>query len=223
MKNSPIKISAKTESLSILIILAMWAVSIYFYLHFPDRVPTHWDVQGQINGWSSKSFGAFFVPGLSIGLYLLLLGLPSIDPKKENYKLFSPAYHIFKNVIILVLFGIYLLTGFAGLGYHVNIGLWIPAIIGVMFIILGFYMEKLKLNWMMGFRNMWTLSSEKVWDKTNRLAGKLFMVSGLLIGITSILPPHFVIPVFILAVLLIIIVPTVFSYIWYQQESKKKK
>lgn len=222
MKNNPIKISFKTEFLSILIILLSWAAAIYFYFNFPDSVPTHWNIQGKIDGWSSKAFGAFLLPAINIGLYLLFIALPYLDPKKENYKKFAATYHVFKNLILLVFFAIYLLTGFAGLGYQINIGLWIPAMIGVMFFIMGLYMEKLKLNWMMGFRNMWTLSSEVVWDKTNRLAGKIFMISGLLIAVTSILPSQFILPVFILAILIIVLVPTILSYIWYQQEMQKK-
>jgi uncharacterized membrane protein len=223
MKNNPIKISFKTEVLSILIILFSWAISFYFYFNFPDSVPTHWNIQGEIDGWSSKALGAFLLPAINIGIYLLFLALPYLDPKRGNYKKFAPTYHIFKNLMLLVFFAIYLLTGFTGLGYQINIGLWIPAIIGLMFFIMGFYMERLKLNWMMGFRNMWTLSSDVVWGKTNKLSGKLFMVSGLLIAITSILPPHFILPVFVLAILIIVLVPTVLSYTWYRQEIQKKK
>jgi len=223
MKNNPVKISLKTEFVPILGIIILWAASIYFYLHFPAQVPTHWGINGEINGWSGKAFGAFFLPGLITGLYLLFLAIPYLDPKKENYKKFAPTYHIFKNLIILVFLGIYLMTSSAGLGYKVNVSFWIPIIIGFMFVFMGYYMERLKLNWMMGFRNMWTLSNEIVWDKTNRMAGKIFMIAGLLIALTSILPPHFIAPVFVLAILIIIVVPTIFSYIWYQQEINKKK
>lgn len=222
MKNNPIKTSLKTEALPIAIIVISWIASAYFFLHFPDRVPTHWGINGEINGWSGKAFGAFFLPALNTCLYLMFLALPYIDPKKENYKKFAPAYHVFKNVILVILFAIYLMSGFAGLGYRIDMGLWVPVLIGIMFAVMGFSMEKLKLNWLIGFRNMWTLSSENVWNKTNKLAGKVMILSGVLIALTGFIPPHFILPVFVLAILLIIFLPNIASYIWYRQETNKK-
>jgi uncharacterized membrane protein len=114
------------------------------------------------------------------------------------------------------------MAGFSGLGYNVDVGTWTPVVIGVLFVIMGNYMGKLKLNWMIGNRNMWTLSSEEVWNKTNRLTGKLFVVAGILIALESVMPEILILPTFIFAIALVLIAPTVYSYILYSQERNKK-
>ena len=223
MKN-PLGISLKTEIVSLIILLASFAASIYFYMNFPDRVPSHWNWAGEIDGWSGKAFGAFFLPFLNLGLYLMFLVLPYLDPKKENYKHFANVYHIFKNLIVGFMAVIYIVTSLNGLGYKVDVGSFVPVMIGVLFIIMGLYMGKLKLNWMMGNRNMWTLSSENVWNKTNALTGKTFILSGILIGIEPLIHNKtWVTIIFIVAILNILLIPTIYSAILFFREKKNIK
>jgi uncharacterized membrane protein len=223
MKN-PLKISLKTEILPIIILLASFGASIYFYLNFPSLVPSHWNWAGEVDGWSGRTFGAFFLPILNVVLYLMFLALPYLDPKKENYKDFAKVYHIFKNMIIGFMAIIYVLTSMNGLGYKIDVGLFIPVLIGILFIVMGSLMGKLKLNWMMGNRNMWTLSSETVWNKTNALTGKIFILSGILIGIEPLVHNKmWVTIIFIIAILNILLIPTVYSAILFFQEKKKVK
>ena len=57
--------------------------------------------------------------------------------------------------------------------------------VGTLFIIVGNYLGKTRSNFFIGIRTPWTLSSDSVWQKTHRLAGKLFMLSGLIIVVSS--------------------------------------
>ena len=199
-------------------IVACFAASIYFYTHFPDRVPTHWNFRGEIDGWSSRGFGAFFVPFLLLGMYFLFLLLPLIDPKRERYADFRKAYAVIRSAIIFILALIYFLAGFAGLGFDVPIGSIVPFVIGILFIVLGNYMGKIKLNWMVGMRNPWTLSSEEVWNKTNRLSGKLFIFAGIIMMSQAFLPDMIILPVFIITILAMVIIPNVYSYIIFRKQ-----
>jgi uncharacterized membrane protein len=204
-----------------LIVLSFFA-SVYFYLHFPARVPTHWNYSGQIDGWSSGGFAAFFFPFLNLGIYLLLTFIPMIDPKKENIDQFGKYYIMFKSAMVFFMTAVYFMVGFAGLGYNIPIGTYVPVMVGFLFIFLGNYLEKIKMNWTIGMRNPWTLSSETVWNKTNRLTGKLFMIAGVLIAMEAITPKVLIIPVFIFAISMIIVVPTVYSYLLFKKEKKEK-
>ena len=116
----PIKISWNSEFIPVLTIVISIALSFYFYSQFPSMVPTHWNFKGAVDGYSSKAFGAFFLPILLIGMYALFLFLPNLDPHKDRYQQFEKTYHNFKALIMVFLLFIYVITGFAGIGYQIS-------------------------------------------------------------------------------------------------------
>ncbi len=216
------KPTLKSEIIPIVLMVFSLSASFYFYLHFPDRVPTHWNIAGEVDGWSTRSFGAFFFPALTLAIYLLLLVIPNLDPKKERYEQFLKPYHIFKNFLVLFLVVVYFLVGANGIGYKIDIALVMPLGVGLLFILLGNYMGKIKMNWFMGIRTPWTLSSEEVWNKTHRLGGKAFILGGVLMALTAIGPPVWKIIVFILVMTVILFGTLIYSYVLYAREQKNK-
>ncbi|MEK7072147.1 MAG: DUF1648 domain-containing protein, partial [Patescibacteria group bacterium] len=86
---SPIKATIKTEIFPILLIIISILTSFYFYANFPEQVATHWNFEGQVDGYSSKAVGMFLIPLIMLGLYVMFLALPHIDPKKDRYGEFS--------------------------------------------------------------------------------------------------------------------------------------
>ncbi|MFA6215125.1 MAG: SdpI family protein [Patescibacteria group bacterium] len=218
--SSPIKPTLKTEFIPVILIILSVFASFYFYANFPEKVPTHWNYRGQIDGWSGKGFAAFFFPGLIFGLYLLFLGLPYLDPKKEHYLEFAKVYHIFKNFFIGFMVAIYFYTGLAGLGYELPVNVVVPTIVGLLFLILGNYMGKIKSNWFMGIRTPWTLSNEQVWNKTHRLGGKLFMLMGLFMIFGSFLPAELFWYSFIAGITIVSLFPMIYSYLLYKKINK---
>ena len=217
---NPIKMTFKTEVLPIILLISAFVASFYFYANFPERVPTHWNFKGQVDGWSSAAFAAFFFPVLNLGMYLLFLVIPYIDPKKERYEEFKHVFHIFKNFLIAFMTVIYFLTGLNGMGYNLPINVFVPIMVGILFILMGNYMGKLKSNWFMGARNPWTLSSEEVWNKTNRITGKIFILSGLLMILEGFLPDNVKLSFFIFIIALMVIVPNLYSFIIYNRTKK---
>ena len=218
---SPIKPNLKTEFIPVLFLLISIIASFYFYANFPEKVPTHWNFQGEIDGWSGKTFAAFFFPGLNLIMYLCFLIFPYLDPKKERYADFIKVYHIFKGLLIAVMTIIYFYVGLAGIGYELPISTVIPTTIGILFIILGNYMGKIKPNWFMGIRTPWTLSNEEVWNKTHRLGGKLFILVGIFMIFGTILPPSVFWFLFIMGVITVSIIPMAYSFIIYKKLKNK--
>jgi uncharacterized membrane protein len=218
---SPIKPAFKTEFIPVLSIIISIVAAFYFYAHFPERVPSHWGFNGEVNGWSGRGFGAFFVPVLLVGMYILFLVLPYADPKKERYVQFAKVYHVFKAMIILLLTAIYFIASLNGLGHNVNVGLWTPILIGALFIIIGNYMSKIKMNWFIGIRTPWTLSSEEVWNKTHRVGGKLFILTGFIMMVMYWLPDLWRLPLFILAITALSAGTMFYSYVLYRREKRK--
>ena len=115
------------------------------------------------------------------------------------------------------------MTGVNGLGYEINIGMYVPLMIGIMFIIIGILIKKVKMNWFLGFRTPWTMSSEKVWDKTNKLGSRIMVISGILMASTGFIPNTFKIIMFILAISLLVLVLPVYSYLLYRKEQKERE
>jgi uncharacterized membrane protein len=218
---NPTKPTLKTELIPLLLLIITILLSFCFYANFPEQVPMHWNAAGEIDDYGSKAVGAFALPGLLLFIYGLFFALPFLDPKKERYIQFRKTYHVFKGIIMFYLAFIYGLIGLAGLGYNVNIGLWMPVMIGTMFIVLGNYMPKIKANWFMGIRTPWTLSSEEVWNKTHRLGGKLFLFGGIVLMLEPLLPVSWRIPVLIVDVLVIVIIPLIYSYILFSKEQRQ--
>ncbi|MFA4942004.1 MAG: SdpI family protein [Patescibacteria group bacterium] len=216
---NPIKPTLKTEILPFLAMALVAVSSFYFYSHFPDRVPTHWGISGEIDGWGSRNT-AFIIPAVIVGMYFMFLLLPFVDPKKERYEQFKKPYHVFKNFLIIFMAIIYFVTSFAGLGYDLPVGIIIPVMIGILFVIIGNYMAKIKMNWFFGIKTPWTLSSEEVWNKTHRFGGKMFVLGGILIAINSFLPLSFRLPVFIFTVIMLSFGTMGYSYLVYLKEKK---
>ncbi|MCX6745161.1 MAG: SdpI family protein [Candidatus Parcubacteria bacterium] len=220
--SNPIKPTIKTEIIPLLLIIISVVASFYFYANFPEQVPMHWNIAGQVDGWGSKTTGAIILPLVIIAMYVMFLLIPYLDPKKDRYEQFVKVYHIFKNYLIGFMVLVYLVTGLAGLGYDVPVGLIIPIGVGILFILIGNYMAKIKMNWFMGIRTPWTLSSEEVWNKTHRMGGKIFMLGGFLIILTGIAPLSWRLPIFILTMVLLIFGTIGYSYWVYRIEKNKK-
>ncbi len=213
----PAKITLKSEIIPILLIVASIAASFYFYANFPDKVATHWNYQGEVDGWSSKAFAAFFFPGLNLAMYLLFLGMPYLDPKKDRYVEFSKSYNAFKTIMILVMTVIYFFVGLSGLGYKLPVAMVIPPAVGILFVVLGNYLGKIKPNWFIGIRTPWTLSSEEVWNKTHRLGGKIFIIFGLFMIFGVFLPESLFWWLFIALIVPVMFLPIIYSYFLFRK------
>ena len=147
--------------------------------------------------------------------------LAKIDPRKQNYERFADAY--FGTRIILLVFMIDMmsitLTESLYPGF-LQVGRVVCAMVAVMFILLGNLMPKFKSNFFTGMKTPWALSNENVWNKTQRLGGRLFFFGGLVILISCFMVPEKQLFWGTMGIMLLIcLIPTVMSYLWYQQEA----
>jgi len=152
-------------------------------------------------------------------LFLLFILIPKIDPLKQNIEKFRKYFDGFIVLIISFLFYLYLLTIFWNLGIRFNMTQFLVPAFAVLFYYCGILVENAKRNWFIGIRTPWTLSSEKVWDKTHRLGGKLFKICGLIILFGIFLQGYAIFFVFV-PVLLVAGYTVVYSYFEYQKEIK---
>jgi len=210
----------RNELIILLIVFISFAVGIYFYPQVPDQMASHWNAQGEVNGYMPKFWGMFLMPLISLGLFLFFAAIPKIDPLKYNIKKFRKYYDHFVVLIFVFLFYVYLLTIFWNIGARFNMTqLLIPAI-GVLFYYCGILVENAKRNWFIGIRTPWTLSSDKVWNKTHKLGSKLFKISGILV-FGGILFEKYIIWFILVPVIFVAAYTMIYSYLEYQKEQKK--
>ncbi len=210
---------SKSEVVITGIILLSFAIGGYFYPQMPERMASHWNSQGQVDGYMSKFWGLFFMPLISIGLSLLLALIPRKDPLKVNIERFKKYYYGFMILVILFLFYLYLLTILWNLGIKFNMIQLLAPAFGILLYSCGILIEKAKRNWSIGIRTPWTLSNENVWDKTHLVGGKLFKVAGI-IALIGVFFRGYAIFFILIPVILVAFFTVIYSYFEYQREMR---
>lgn len=162
------------------LLAALFALAIWAYPRLPDPMPSHWNVQGQVDDYIDKPLGAFLFPTLITAIYLGMLLLPLVDPGRKNYAKFAGAYTWFRWVLVIFLSAVYLVTILYALGVPVDVGRFVQAGISLLVILLGNFLGQVRHNYFVGVRTPWTLADEEVWAKTHRLTGRLFVLAGVL-------------------------------------------
>ncbi|MDR7664791.1 SdpI family protein [Methanosarcina sp. Z-7115] len=201
------------------LIFLSFIISIYFFPLVPEQMATHWDSQGEVNGYMSKLWGLFFMPLVITGLAIMFLVIPRIDPKKENIAKFRKYYDRFIFLLIFFLIAVHLQVLLWNIGIRISPNAVFPVGIGLLFYYIGVLMENAERNWFIGIRTPWTLSSDRVWRKTNRLGGKLFRIAGIS-AIFGVFFPKLAFFFTIVPALFVAGFTVVYSYIEYQKELK---
>ena len=212
------KYMKKNKIIILGIISLLFVIAIYFYPQMPDRMASHWNAQGQADDYISKFWGLFLMPIVSIGLLFLFILIPKIDPLKENIKKFRKHFDGFIILMMAFLFYVYLLTIFWNLGIRFSMTQFMIPALGVLFYYCGILLENAKRNWFIGIRNPWTLSSEVVWDKTNKIGGKLFKLAGTIAFFGIFFPKHAIL-FMIIPVISVSIYTTIYSYSEYRKQT----
>jgi uncharacterized membrane protein len=207
--------------IALIIVIISFGIGIYFYPQMPANVASHWDVNGYVNGYMSKFWGLFLMPVLSFVMFMLLIFIPKMEPLKENLRKFRKYFDIFSLIIILFFFYVYLLTIFWGLGSRFNMSMMMLPAIGILFYVCGVLMENTKRNWFIGIRTPWTLSSDIVWEKTHKIGGLFFKISGIL-AIIGIFFSNYSLWLVLVPILFSSAFTIIYSYIAYKKEVSVK-
>jgi uncharacterized membrane protein len=206
--------------IAILLTLAAWALSAWFYPSLPQRVPTHWNIQGNVDGWGDKSWAVFLVPGMMIGFLILFAFLPALSPKHFEVDTFRSTYlyiMVLMSALFLYMNGVILLATWQEVREgprFMDIG---RVLIGGMFLffaLLGNVMGKVRKNFYIGIRVPWTLASDRVWNDTHRLAAWLMVLGGV-IGFLIVVSGLSLVAAFSVMIMTFLI-PVVYSFVHYK-------
>ena len=203
------KMNKKLLLLTSIVILfpILWGVMIWSQL--PNQIPIHFNFAGQANSFSSKLLAVIGLPIFLLLVHLFVIFVTSRDPKNQtmNEKMGKVIYWLTPIVSLSLSYLIYS----KALGSTTNPSIVVSALLGLIFVIMGNYMPKLKVNHTVGIRLPWTLQSEDNWHKTHRLAGKLWVLGGLILLLEAGLQ-YALSYVLVLIILAIVLIPILYSY-----------
>lgn len=170
---------------TLITILITWIVAVIYSGYLPDPVPTHWNIDGEIDGWTAKPWGVYILPIIDTATILLLLVLPKIAPKGFRLDGALKVYYLLTLVIAVFMLAVMLFMFNAALNKDFNMTTWIMSGIGLLFIIIGNYLTKIPKNFFLGIRTPWTLSNDEVWYKTHRVSAWVFILAGLALMLSA--------------------------------------
>ena len=201
---------------SVIILLPMLA-GILLWEQLPERMATHWGVNGEADGWSSRPVAVFGMPLLLLAIHWLGVWVTGQDRRNRNQseKVLQMMFWIAPVISLLGCGSTYA----SALGQPLRIDRLALLLLGIVFAIVGNYLPKCRQNYTIGIKIVWTLSDEENWNATHRLAGKLWMIGGLMLMLCAFLPGS-MFPWMLPVVLGILVgVPIIYSW-WFRQQKK---
>lgn len=212
--------NTRTTTLLVLVLIALATLTgLALWDRLPDPMASHWNTYDQVDGYMSKFWGVFLMPLITLGMFLLFLVIPRIDPLKANIAQFREAFNLFIVLVVTFMVYLYFLTLIWNLGYtSFNMSEALLPALGVLFFFVGYLLRKSKRNFFIGIRTPWTLSSDRVWDETHRLGSVLFMISGALAFVGSLFGGEVAFWIVIGPILASTLITLVYSYVIYQRE-----
>ena len=181
--------------------------------HLPEQMPSHWGMDGQVNGWSGKAFGVFGLPLILLAVHwLCALATFYADPKKQNHT--EKILHLVLWVTPVLSLLLHSFVYAAALGVAVDMNMMMPIFLGLLFTVIGNYLPKCKQNYTIGIKIPWTLDSEENWNKTHRFAGILWVIGGLSVLVLGLFGAVWA---YIPIMMGMAIVPVVYSFLLYRK------
>lgn len=206
------------------IALVIWVLpAVYLLRIYPSlqqTVPLHYGVDGQPDRYGDRSeflLATLVIMGVAAIMYLLMKFLPSIDPKRTA-KYSSGTFKQLALVLLVFLTIINMAIMYAVTHEGFQMNKMILPLVGLLLAYIGNIMHSLKPNYFVGIRTPWTLEDEDTWRKTHQLGGKLWLAGGIAVAVLSLLLPIDIAPyVFMVVVVIMALIPIVYSYIYFKK------
>lgn len=156
--------------------------------YLPEKIPAHYGFDNQVDRWGNK-YEALLFPIISLLMGYFLLGMAKLAAKQEEHGENNKNVTIIVGILVLVLLNalnVYsLYTSFNKVenlsSVSLDIGQLVLGIIGVLMIVTGNIMPKLRMNATIGLRTHWSMKNEVIWKKCQHIGGISFIIGGFII------------------------------------------
>jgi uncharacterized membrane protein len=202
------------------IVLIPFAYLAFIWNSLPEKVPVHWNINGEIDRWGSKSFLIALVFMLPVLMYALMLAASKFDPKNRISLMGKKFYQLkFFMVLLMSLLALFLLN--ASKNHVVSNPNFIYVLAGILIMVLGNYFKVIQPNYFIGIRTPWTLESQEVWKATHAFAGKLWFCGGLIIILGGLIFSGLIFAKAFIAIgIILAFVPVAYSFVKFKQLEK---
>ncbi len=204
--------------ISTLILLVPMAVGFLLWNKLPNNMTIHWGADGIADGMGSKIFAVAGLPLILLALHWVCILVTCADPgnKNQTRKATGLIFWILPLCSLLIHGALFS----AALGHDLSLT-FEPALLGVLFLIFGNYMPKIKRNRTLGIKVTWTVRDEANWNATHRFAGKIWMIGGLVLLLSMFLPEKIFFTIMLIVILVIAAAPFLYSYLFYKKQVKE--
>jgi|SRR5687768_16020203 len=206
----------KVYPLLLLLVAVVFSAAVYGEL--PEQMPVHWNLRGEVDRYGGPLEGVLLMPLMAIAIWGFMRVLPKIDPRKANFERFRDTYEFVINGVMTILLVMHVVLLCAAMGWPIPTNRVVPALFGVMLIGIGNVFPRSRSNWLFGVRTPWTLSSDRVWARTHRVAGYLFVVAGLAFLLYAALPGPLTIGIALAVTATAIVGSVLYSYVAWRKE-----
>ena len=205
---------------SVIIVLPI-LVGLLLWDKLPEQVPFHWGINGEVDGWASKPVAVFLMPAIMLAVQWVCVLATGMEPKAKNALSGKMMGLVLWIIPVLNLF-LHVMVWLAAFDREINMAVIMPLFMGALFVVLGNYLPKCKQSYTVGIKLPWTLEDEENWNKTHRLAGKLWVGGGLLCMPCALLSGAWAFIVMMSILLVMCVIPTVYSYRLYKKNQKEE-
>lgn len=158
----------------------------------PNTVPAHYNFAGEIDRWGSKYENLLF-PAITV-----LVGAAVAFIAKKTEKAVPKRVLLWTGVcsiLLLDVVGFYFMLRDLSAVPEMSTNVADNAVklmsigVGIMLVILGNLMPKVKRNGLFGLRTSWSMENDEIWNKSQRFGGKAAVVCGFATVFASIFVP----------------------------------
>ena len=207
------------DILAVVVSLIPFAVIAIVQESLPDRIPIHWNMAGEVDGWTAKDQVPVFLgimAGLGLSLYLLTRFMKKLDPKRSAQLNENTAPKIGFGIVVFMC-AINCLILAPGL-VKFNMMTIVVVMVSLLFTFLGNLMYNIKPNYFIGIRLPWTLENEDNWKRTHRLAGTVWFAGGIASAALALfMEPKSMFIIFMSITAVLVLVPGIYSFVIFRQ------
>ncbi|MGI9247918.1 MAG: SdpI family protein [Woeseiaceae bacterium] len=207
--------TVRANILCLVFIAITVAITAFLYPSLPEQIPTHWNIKGEVDDYTAKPWGVLIMPLSATFVFAVMKLIPVISPKGYRMDQFAGVLNILMVTLVGFVSGVGLLVLLEASGRNVHINEMIYAGVGLLFIVIGNYLGKLRKNFFLGIRTPWTLASDEVWSRTHRLGGWVFVFIGFFLFLQAFIrfPEQWLIG----SIVVVALVPVIYSYVLYRK------
>ena len=207
---SNMKTNKKTLILTSIVILLPILIGILLWNKLPDAMAVHFNFDNEADGYREKWLAVIIAPFILLAVHLIMAMIIAADPRKKNIssKVYGINIWILPSLSLALAAVIYIYN----LGIHFNISLFLGIFLGITYIIIGNYLPKTRQNYTIGCLLPWTYANEENWNKTNRLAGVINIIIGILVIINAAMGMFDIFYSLLVSVLIGYLIPLGYSY-----------